>query len=79
MALYNIIIVTLFLVKDDTTIAYRLVIDDSDKQKRILSSIHGDNHLGIHRTNDLISKKYYWPGLYKDITIYVSAFYHGYL
>ena len=47
-------------------------VEGSDKQKRIISSIHDANHLGVHRTNNLVSKKYYWPNLYKDITAYVS-------
>lgn len=49
-----------------------MVIESSKKKRRIISSIHGSNHLGVQRTNDLVSKKYYWPGLYKDIVEYVS-------
>ena len=50
----------------------RIVIENGDKRRRIISSIHGSNHLGVHRTNHLVSKKYYWPGMYSDISTYVS-------
>lgn len=50
----------------------RLVIDDKEKRKRIVSTIHDAGHMGIHRTSCLIAKKYYWPGMYKDISDYVS-------
>ena len=50
----------------------RLVVEDSDRRRRILARAHNDHHFGLHRTNDLVSKKYYWPGLYKDVNAFVS-------
>lgn len=49
------------------------MIEDSVKRRKIISNIHDANHLGIHRTNDIVSKKYYWPCLYKDVAAYVSS------
>ena len=40
----------------------------------ILKECHDKmRHLGIDKTHDLISKKYYWPGLYKEINKYINA------
>ena len=41
-------------------------------RRRILKSIHDANHLGVNRTRDMISSKYYWPGMSKEIQSYVS-------
>jgi len=43
-----------------------------DKRKRILASVHDSSHLGVHRTNHMVSAKYYWPGLFQDVAEYVS-------
>ncbi len=51
----------------------RLVIEDLDKRKRIVASSHNLSHLGVHRTNDTVSSKYYWPGLFNDVQNYVSC------
>ena len=51
----------------------RMVVENRDKQKRVISNVHSSNHLGVHRTNHLVSKKYYWPGMYKDICAYASV------
>ena len=51
----------------------RMVVENRDKQKMVISNVHSSNHLGVHRTNHLVSKKYYWPGMYKDICAYVSV------
>ena len=45
----------------------RMVVENRDKQKRVISNVHSSNHLGVHRTNHLVSKKYYWPGIYMCI------------
>ncbi len=52
----------------------RLVVEDVEKQRRIVSSTHDLSHFGVHRTNDTVSRKYYWPGLFKDVKRYVSFF-----
>lgn len=54
----------------------RLVVEDVSKRKRIMESIHNSSHLGINRTLDLVSSKYYWPGLAKDVKQYVSLAMH---
>ena len=48
-------------------------MEDPEQWKRIISTIHDESHLGINRTNEMVAKKYYWPGLYKDITAYVRS------
>lgn len=50
----------------------RLVIEDPTERERIVRSIHDSVHLGINRTMDMISVKYYWPGMSSDIRLYVS-------
>ena len=50
----------------------RLVIEDPDQWKRIVSSIHDTSHMGLNRTTDMVSGKYYWPGLTSDVKAYVS-------
>ena len=50
------------------------MIDDTAQKKRIVSSVHDSSHLGVNRTLDLVSTKYYWPGLTKfnDVKHYAS-------
>ena len=50
----------------------RLVIEDLSKRQRVISSIHDSGHLGVNRTLDMVSAKYYWPGLTCDVKQYVS-------
>ena len=50
----------------------RLVVDDRKRQSKIISSVHQEHHLGINKTVELVCRKYYWPGMTKDITSYVS-------
>jgi len=50
----------------------RLVVQQVDKRKRIIASIHNASHLGLNRTNDMVAQKYYWPGLFMDVRAYVS-------
>ena len=50
----------------------RLVVEDLEKRKRIISSSHDGSHMGLNRTNDIIAGKYYWPGLFTDVKAYVS-------
>ena len=38
-----------------------------------MESIHNSSHFGINRTLDLVSSKYYWPGLANDVKQYVST------
>ena len=50
----------------------RLVVEEEEVRRRILKSIHDANHLGVNRIRDMISSKYYWPGMSKEIQSYVS-------
>ena len=50
----------------------KLVIENTSQRMRILSSIHDSSHLGVNRSTDMVSCKYYWPGLTKDVRPYVS-------
>ena len=52
----------------------RLVIEQVQKRKRVIESIHSSSHFGVNRTLDLVSSRYYWPGLTNDVKQYVSAF-----
>ena len=49
----------------------KLVVEDVQKRKRILSNAHDTGHFGINRMLDLVSK-YYWPGISRDVKEYVS-------
>ena len=51
----------------------RLVVEVPDRRKRIVSSIHDTAHMGLNRTTDMVSGKYYWPGLTADVKSYVSS------
>ena len=50
----------------------RLVVNDEKQQKKIVSMIHDEQHLGINRTTEMVCTKYYWPRMTKDIMSYVS-------
>ncbi len=56
----------------DTLRNQRLVVEEKDKRKRIVASIHDESHVGVNRTLDMISSKYYWPNLTMDVKEYVS-------
>ena len=56
----------------------RLVIEDAGRRKRIVASLHDSSHLGVNRTLDLVTEKYYWPGLTAAVKDYVSDFDHNY-
>ena len=49
-----------------------MVIEYTFQRKRIISSIYDTSHLGVNRSLDMVSTKYYWPGLTKDVRSYVS-------
>ena len=72
----------IYLVQDG--LVYNLFGKDEDIRPRlyvskiirvhILKECHDNmGHLGIDKTHDLISRKYYWPGLYKKINKYINA------
>ena len=43
-------------------------------QNKILEQCHyAIGHIGIDKTYELISRKYYWPSLYKQVTTYVNS------
>ena len=49
----------------------KLVIEDPAQRRRIVSSIHDSSHMGVNRSLDIVSQKYYWPGHTKDVHSYV--------
>ena len=51
----------------------RLVVEEPEQRKRIISINHDKKHLGVNRTNEMVAQKYYWPGVYKDNTSYVRS------
>ena len=48
-------------------------MEDQEKRKQIVATIHDFSRLGINRTLDLVASKYYWPGQSKDVMKYVSS------
>ena len=46
----------------------KLVVEDVQKRKRILTNVnaHDSGHLGVNRMLDLVSK-YYWPRLSEEV------------
>ena len=30
-------------------------------------------HMGVNKTYELIGRKYFWPGLYKEVTNYINS------
>ena len=51
----------------------RLVIEDLGQRQRIVARVHDSGHLGINRSLDMVASKYYWPGLSKDVKLYVRC------
>ena len=49
------------------------MVEDVNKRNRVMENIHNSSHFGINRTLDLVSSKYYWPGLTNDVKQYVST------
>ena len=49
----------------------RLVVEDTEQRRRIVSITHEDGHFGVKRTYDTIASKYYWPGLFMDVKQHV--------
>ena len=47
------------------------MVEDVNKRTRVMESIHNSSHFGINRTLDLVSSKYYRPGLTNDVKQYV--------
>ena len=37
----------------------RLAVEDKEQRVKILSSIHDSSHMGVNRTMDMITAKYY--------------------
>ena len=62
-----------YLSNRDEDVRPRLYIP---KQIRgdLLRQLHDDMwHIGIDKTYELIGRKYFWPGLYKDVTKHVNS------
>ena len=68
----NLLYFLTLIAKSTAPVTLRLVIEDVDKRKRIISSTHDASHLGLNKTNDMVAGKYYWPGLFADVKTYVS-------
>ena len=47
----------------------RLVVEDKEQRRRIVSIAHEDGHFGVKRTYDTIASKYYWPGLFMNVHV----------
>ena len=70
---HTIINDTLYYISDsEIKIALRVVIPKT-LQKVVLEHFHDSNsHLGIDKTFDLISQRYYWKGLFTDVSNHVA-------
>ena len=43
-------------------------------RKEVLEACHeGMGHMGVDKTHDLISRRYFWPGLYGEVNTYVAG------
>lgn len=64
--------------KENITVLFKeniKIIDDKGKQQHILNDFHllpTSGHAGINRMIRNITKKYHWPGIYKDVTEFVK-------
>ncbi len=47
-------------------------MEDKEQRKRIIGAIHDPSHMGVNRTLDMITAKYYWPGQTNEVKEYVS-------
>ena len=50
----------------------RMVVNSAAPQRRIISSVHDEHHLGFNRTVEMICNKYYRPNMTNIIKSYVS-------
>ena len=54
----------------------RMYVPNNDSLRMKVISAHHDSpvsgHLGYQKTQELVERQYYWPGLASDITTYVS-------
>ena len=50
----------------------RLVVEDKEQRERIIGAIHDPSHMGVNRTLDMITAKYYLPGQTNEVKEYVS-------
>ena len=62
-----------YISNQDEEVRPRLYIPHA-LQNKILEQCHDAiGHIGIDKTYELISRKYYWPRLYKQVTTYVNS------
>ena len=54
----------------------RLVVENEDMRKRIVSSVHDQAHLGRDKALSSIKSRYYWPDMYNDVCSYVRVRYY---
>ena len=63
---------TVLITERDAHVSERLAVEDFHQRKRIIANVHDSSHLGVNRTLDMITAKYYWPGL-THVKEYVSC------
>jgi transposase InsO family protein len=51
----------------------RLYIPDCPLRRQLLTAQHDTHHPGVARTTGLLSKKYFWPSLHKDVKAWVKT------
>ena len=64
---------TVLMTERDVHVSERLAVEDFHQRKRIIANVHDSSHLGVNRTLDMITTKYYWPGLTHNVKEYVSC------
>ena len=50
----------------------RLVVQSMDEQQRLIKTIHDTAHIGRDKVLSQLTKRYYWPDMYKQVCEYVS-------
>ena len=48
-------------------------MENHEQRRSINTNIHDSSHLGLNRTNDMVARQHYWPGLFKDVRDHVSV------
>lgn len=75
-----------YLIHDDLIYYLSGKNEDVRLQLNVLQLIRGQvlrecydqvGHLGVDKTYELISRKYYWPGIYKEVNKYVVVRLHS--
>ena len=51
----------------------RLVIDNDNEKKEILSAVHANGHFGFKKCYHHLQRRYFWKGMYMDCKLYCKS------